>query len=189
MKDDIKLITLQVGKKYEYLLPKINYVIDTFESIYYLNDPILISYGMDANEGVQIQPGNVENYFSSQNEEPDYSMIKWNKTKIPILFTSINMEEGSFIKYKENCTLINCDLLMSTFYFLSSWQEYMSTKKDDFGRFPFKDSFIKELNIVKIPIVNYYFDILINAIENCNSNNNISMNGTNFGPVHQFSFL
>jgi len=28
---------------------------------------------------------------------------------------------------------------------------------------------------VKIPIVNYYFDILINAIENCNSNNNISM--------------
>ena len=175
MKDDIKLITLQVGKKYEYLLPKINYVIDTFESIYYLNDPILISYGMVANEGVQIQPGNVENYFLSQNEEPDYSMIKWNKTKIPILFTSINMEEGSFIKYKENCTLINCDLLMSTFYFLSSWQEYMSTKKDDFGRFPFKDSFIKELNIVKIPIVNYYFDILINAIENCNSNNNISM--------------
>jgi hypothetical protein len=68
MKDDIKLITLQVGKKYEYLLPKINYVIDTFESIYYLNDPILISYGMVANEGVQIQPGNVENYFSSQNE-------------------------------------------------------------------------------------------------------------------------
>jgi len=55
----IKNISLRVNEKYEYLSPKLNFVLDTFESIYHLKKPILISYSMNTNEGVHVMPGSV----------------------------------------------------------------------------------------------------------------------------------
>ena len=68
---------------------------------------------------------------------------------------------------------------MSSFYILSCWQEFVSDKEDEMGRFPFKESFLKSVEVHQIPVVNYYFDVLASAIKSLDDNN------ININPIHQ----
>ena len=88
---------------------------------------------------------------------------EWKGTMIPFCFdTSSEME---IISEEGGKVIINYDIIASSFYFLSGWNELVSGVKDEYGRVSYDSSIIKKLNIINIPVVNYYFDILKTAIE------------------------
>ncbi len=69
----------------------------------------------------------------------------WN---YPILFSS---EQGD-------------DLVASAFYWLSGWQEYTSSQRDQHGRFPHKASLQHSLETTCIPVVDIYREVLQNKL-------------------------
>lgn len=84
--------------------------------------------------------------------------------QIPILFPS--SKENKVYELDRNGNLLFYhDLLKSAFYILSGYQEIQAIQLDDFGRFSFKNSIQEKLNIVALPIVNYYFEMIIEGLE------------------------
>jgi hypothetical protein len=55
------------------------------------------------------------------------------------------------------------DLLKSAFYLLSGYQEYGSDEKDQYGRYSWKSSIQYKLGISGKPVVNYYFEVILEA--------------------------
>jgi len=84
---------------------------------------------------------------------------------IPVLFPCSKAK--SFYRIDENENLVfQHDLLKSIFYLLSGFQEYANRQSaDQLGRFSFTDSIQHKLRITDKPLVNYYFDIIIQGIE------------------------
>jgi hypothetical protein len=83
--------------------------------------------------------------------------------KIPVLFPcSASNEwyavEGNFIRFHH-------DILKSVFYLLSGYQEYDNEDHDDHGRFPWRSSIQYKLGITHLPVVNYYFEVMLEAFE------------------------
>ena len=60
---------------------------------------------------------------------------------------------------------IHYDIIASAFFFLSGWQEIVFMKNKPSFRFPYNESLQNQLNITNLPVVNYYFDILKEAVE------------------------
>ncbi len=120
---------------------------------YYNKTPITISQ-------------NVNKHFWNENKDINSSDIiwkEWKNQKIPFLFEKDTSKD--IITYKNNQAIINYDIVAATFYFLSGWNELTNSEKDQFGRITFQNSIINKLGISKIPVVNYYFEILKEAIE------------------------
>ncbi|MCB8963928.1 MAG: polysaccharide deacetylase family protein [Bacteroidales bacterium] len=88
---------------------------------------------------------------------------EWMGIKIPLLFPDQNYVE--VVTISESNAVIHFDIIASIFYFLSGWDE-LSGSIDSLGRQVYAKSVVKELGIAKLPIVNYYFDILNYTIEN-----------------------
>jgi len=174
-----KKISLDIGKEHLYLRNKLIYVIDLFESVYSISKPLRIIYGSHKTGEINITPGNVGTFFEKKNEIPDYTLRNWNNKKIPFLFSPLDCDKRELVSGESDSRNISLDIFMSSFYILSCWQEYVSDKEDEMGRFPFKESFLKSVDVYQIPVVNYYFDILASAIKNL-PNNNIDIN-----PIHQ----
>ena len=56
------------------------------------------------------------------------------------------------------------DLLKSSFYLLSAYQELHNKQPDPMGRFQFQHSIQSELGFVTTPLVNYYFEVLVDVV-------------------------
>jgi hypothetical protein len=142
---------------------KAKYVLDLFKFIYNLNNQYDINYGINNRSNIQIKIGNVE-YFQKEQELSLENIIwkNWNDEQIPFFFDT---QDNDIITFTNNNAIINFDIVASSFYLLSCWQEYIDKNRDKFGRFRFKDSIQYKLNIAFQPVVNYYFDILKHAIE------------------------
>lgn len=159
-------LQLLVGEKYSELEKYFKYVIDTFNEIYAVPNSIEVCYGFKKKKAVIIKSSNSNELFKQKRKKPDLiTFIEWNNTKIPLLFHKDPIVKLFEVNDEDNTVLINADLLSSAFYFLSCWQEYVDDKKDEMGRFPFGGSLINDLDIVNIPVVNYYFLILLEAVE------------------------
>jgi hypothetical protein len=142
----------------------LKYVLDIFKSNYPDCDPYEIDYGLEKNARVCIK-NTSGNYFLERIKLDDTKIV-WKDfygQKIPFLFSGPVKEE--IMTVTENKTVINFDIIASAFYFLSCWQEFTTDKKDLYGRYRYEDSLQKKLGITKIPVVNYYFEILKQAIE------------------------
>ena len=174
-----KKISLDISEEHLYLKNKLIYIVDLFESVYSIREPLKIVYGSHKKREINIIPGDVGVFFEKKMEIPHYIFRNWGNKNIPFLFPPIDSDKIELISYQSDFKNINFDIFMSSFYFLSCWQEYVSDKKDEMGRFPFNESFLKSLDIHQIPVVNYYFDILASAIRDL-PNNNIDIN-----PIHQ----
>ncbi len=159
-----KGISLTVDNQHSELKPKLDYVVNTFNDLYSLNDQILLNYGVEGESAINIIHGEIGSFFSRKQEIPDYSFCKWEGHKIPILFEKTDIHPIISRSQKDKI-VINGDILISAFYFLSCWQEYISDECDTMGRFPIKESLLFKLGLIQIPVVNYYFDILVKAIE------------------------
>lgn len=93
---------------------------------------------------------------------------------IPILFPLEKEEQFYKVDHKNNL-IFTQDVITSSFYLLSGLQEYRSPIKDNYGRFPFEISIQKKLGIINKPIVNYYFEIIVNAIKEWGLLNNVNI--------------
>ena len=112
--------------------------------------------------------------FSDKQEIPNYCFIVWDGKNIPILFSESKIQQ-MIERSEQSHIIIHGDVIMSAFYFLSCWQENVSDATDEIGRFPFKESFLSKSGLICTPVVNYYFDILVKAIESV-PGMNVSMN-------------
>jgi len=105
---------------------------------------------------------------------------------IPILFP-LNSKNDYYNFDDNNNLLFNDDLLKSAFYLLSGYQETENFTCDKYGRFSYEDSIQKRLKIAHFPLVNHYFEIIIEGIEKFCVKNNITFqkhdrwNNSNFG--------
>lgn len=142
---------------------KLEYFLKNF-SLFYNTEKYTIGYNSKVTD-VSITRG-VQASFWTEKKDIKVTDVVWKKWKginIPFLFFRDRSEE--IISYIDGRAIINYDIVASTFYFLSGWNELINSNKDNFGRVKYEDSIIKELNISGIPVVNYYFDILREAIE------------------------
>jgi hypothetical protein len=142
-----------------------NYVMKNFEADCRVDiGKFNINYGIDNSSKIQISKSNI-NYFNRR-EPLDLSVVvwkEWNSEKIPFLFN--RRSDLNLITQSENNVIINFDIIASSFYFLTNWQEYVSNERDNYGRFRMTDSIQYKLDFLCLPVVNYYFDILKTAIE------------------------
>ncbi|MBU8893919.1 MAG: polysaccharide deacetylase family protein [Bacteroidales bacterium] len=82
--------------------------------------------------------------------------------QIPILFPLSDNE--TFYSLENTNLIFHHDILKSCFYLLSGYQEYNNSATDIFGRFPHENSIQNKLSITEKPVVNYYFEIIAEAI-------------------------
>jgi hypothetical protein len=164
MNDSQKSVSLILDSQYSELKPKLDYVMNTFNSLFMVNKYLSVNYGVEGESGINIIPGEIDSFFSNKQEIPDYSYCEWEGHQIPVLFVKKGIH-SIISKTQKDKIVINGDILLSAFYFLSCWQEYISNDCDSMGRFPLKESLLFKLGLIQIPVVNYYFDILVKAIE------------------------
>ena len=106
---------------------KFNYILDHFKTIYSIDFPLEINYGLDNTSKIQIKRGDI-GFFEKNDPHPQNVLWKeWNKKKIPFLFDGDDSKE--IISVYDGCVVINYDIIAASFYFLSGWQEFKTDKK------------------------------------------------------------
>lgn len=123
-------------------------------------------------------------YFRLTDKGLDYSRIKYHHG-IPILYPINDSEEIFFLE--DGNLFFNDDLLKSAFYLLSGYQEYNSKDMDQLGRYDFQSSIQYKLSITAIPVVNYYFQWILNGIDEFCKANGIKYNKQQHD--HPFTFF
>lgn len=142
----------------------IEYVFNQFERIYGFSDWDKVTYGENSSEAKVFIVKEESGFFNASDAQPSNELwANWKETKIPVFFHK--EMDSSIISQKEEKVIVNIDVIANSFYFLSGWQEYFSTSRDNIGRFKYEGSVQDRLGIVTLPIVNYYFDILKTALE------------------------
>ena len=157
------MLTLIIDEEYAALQPELQYVTDVYNSVYDNVPDLTLSYGYSQDGAISIIPADAQQFFINLETIPDqYCWFRWSGTKIPLLFQE---EIPGEIVSQEDSIRIHGDILASAFYFLSCWQEIHSDTGDHLGRFPARESFLVRHNLLHIPVVNYYFDVLTTAVE------------------------
>jgi hypothetical protein len=141
---------------------KFDYVLKNYEMFYQIN--AAINYGKSDDKGVNVKQSVTNSFFKNKEDIVPEKVVwkEWKGQKIPFCFDVDDKKE--IITKPDNQIIINYDIIASSFYFLSGWNELVNSQKDDFGRVAYDHSIIKKLNICLIPVVNYYFDILNEAM-------------------------
>ncbi|MFT2008775.1 polysaccharide deacetylase family protein [Pontibacter sp. 13R65] len=142
----------------------LNYVLTHFYRLYPKAKDLPIYYGEDsAAKGVFIRQYE-GNFFEGKVAQPEQVVWQeWNGTRLPFFFDQTSTVAP--ITYTDGRALINYDIIASAFFLLSGWQEYHSSHRDRFGRFPYKASVQATYGFINVPVVNYYFDMLKEAIQ------------------------
>jgi hypothetical protein len=107
--------------------------------------------------------GSESKFFIPLSESPldQSSMISIDK--IPVLFPCSDQkrwysEEGKRVFFHH-------DILKSAFYLLSGYQEFHCDEPDLYKRYSWKSSIQYKLGITQKPVVNYYFEVILEAFE------------------------
>ena len=132
--------------------------------LYYDIDHVFISYGNLEKSQVRIVKSASDDFWNKKLDIHPQKIIrkKWKGVDIPFLFAQ---DDTSYIiTNADGCISINYDIVASAFYLLSGWNELITPVNDEYGRINYGQSIIKKLDIAHIPVVNYYFDILHDAI-------------------------
>lgn len=73
---------------------------------------------------------------------------------IPVLF-------GTSALHEENGTkILDADLIASTFYLVTRYEELVNPNRDEYGRFPAVESWLMRVGMIQYPIVDEYTDYL-----------------------------
>lgn len=140
------------------------YFLKNFQ-LFYDTQGIEIGFGKNPDKKVFILK-NCEDLLWNEKQDihaEDIIWKTWDQVNIPFLFE--NDGEKDILTFDGETVVVNYDIVSSAFYFLSGWNEYVSSFKDEFGRVKYESSMIRELGISDRPVVNYYFDILREAIK------------------------
>ncbi|MBL4657796.1 MAG: polysaccharide deacetylase family protein [Flavobacteriales bacterium] len=142
---------------------KFDYILNLFKAIYSIDFPLDIGYGSDSSAKIVIAQGSTD-FFEKDQSIPENVVWKtWNDQSIPFLFDE--SDAAYLISETDGSFKINYDIIASSFYFLSGWQEHHIADRDEWGRFPYASSIQYKLGIAGIPVVNYYFDLLKHVVE------------------------
>src|SRR3712207_2878598 len=111
------------------------YVLAQFFAIYSPNQVFDIQYGLDKQSRIQINRTE-STFFENTAPFPETPPVYyiWQNQEIPFWFTSSAVKD--LITYVDDKAIIQVDIIANIFYFLSGWQEYYSTTRDTYGRFP-----------------------------------------------------
>jgi peptidoglycan/xylan/chitin deacetylase (PgdA/CDA1 family) len=141
---------------------RLTYVLRHFRLAYPSCPAVTIGY---AGTQPQIEITEASGDFFSENDPypPAPNWRKWLGQQVPFFYDNASNEP--LFTYAENKVIISADIISAAFYLLSGWQEYFSTERDSHGRFPYAASVQQHYNFVKLPVVNYYFDVLKMAVE------------------------
>ncbi len=95
--------------------------------------------------------------------ENKFQKLHWidnakNTRKLPILFWVD--EDLPFVNLNDKEVIFNGDIISSTFFMLSRWEERVIEERDEHGRFRYIDSIANKHNFITIPIVDEYAMIL-----------------------------
>ena len=101
----------------------------------------------------------------TEGERPAPIHCKFEEISLPVLFTGNPTSDQWFVLDEHSNLWFTHDLLSSVFYVLSGRQEMENRPRDCHDRFPFSSSIQKELQCASIPLVNYYFEILLQGLE------------------------
>jgi hypothetical protein len=82
-----------------------------------------------------------------------------NNKEIPILVNK-NIKEPSFSRLTPDAVIIEQDLIFSTFFFLSRWEEIESGKTDKHTRFPLEECLCYKQGFSQQAVINDYLKIL-----------------------------
>jgi hypothetical protein len=142
---------------------RFDYVWQHFQSLYRVPAGLQVAYGPQAGGQVRIE-AYTGDFFDKQDPWPEeIAWQQWQGQPLPLLFSS--QATAPLLSTETGSITIHYDIIAAAFYFLSGWQEYHSSDRDRFGRFPYKKSLQYKLGIITRPVVNYYFDILKTAME------------------------
>lgn len=97
-----------------------------------------------------------ENFYGTPDSFPDEIVyVQSDKRKIPVLYGDNGIE------MIDNTTIIHADLIASTFFFISRYEETIRPEtRDVFGRFIGKESIAYKNGFLQRPIVDEYGDLL-----------------------------
>ncbi|WP_210490472.1 polysaccharide deacetylase family protein [Rufibacter aurantiacus] len=141
-----------------------DYVLFHFQRLYYLPSPMEVSYGQDNKSRIQVTATS-STFFGRQLPHPVQTVWKeWQGTKIPLFFDE-TPDEPWFTQNGQGQVVIHYDLVTSAFYLLSGWQEFYGKDRDEFNRFPYRASQQNRHRFITKPLVNYYLEILKEAVE------------------------
>ena len=128
--------------------------------------PLSISYGDEDIEASVVVTCSVDpSFFEGSTDIEPKSVVwkEWKGRKIPFCFDSVY--KNDILSFSEKKVYIHYDIIASAFYFLSGWSERVNKGDDMLGRSPYKGSMIEQLGIWDLPVVNYYYDILVEAFQ------------------------
>ena len=109
--------------------------------------------------------------FQTSQDPLDLNRVVW-IDEIPVLYP-VSDQPGTFYTLRGNNLVFHHDLIKSAFHLLSGYEEFRNDTSDQFGRFPFKESIPYKLGIIGKPVVNYYFELLLEGIGEFAQKNNI----------------
>ena len=99
--------------------------------------------------------------FLLSEKEFNLNEVKWIQN-LPVLFPGSPV--NNFFHLSDSNIIFHHDLLKSSFYLLSGFQEKKIETHDSLGRFLYESSVQSKLNIIHKPVVNYYFEEIITGI-------------------------
>ncbi len=145
---------------------KFEYIINLFNNTYTFGavSPD-ITYGEAPHGRIHINQGSTRCFEYNQPVDIETLNVIWKPwlgENIPFFFDSDNTE--LFTEEEGNWT-IRFDIVASSFFLLSGWQEYFSDNRDKYGRFQYSESVQHRFDFTRLPLVNYYFDILRTVVE------------------------
>lgn len=132
---------------------------------------VVISYGKHKLEAdfkyhIHIYESNFfgKDYLKSESM-PTLPLKRFNE--LPVIYYGRGEFDG-FVRKSENLIETNIDIVASSFFMLSRYEEIVLGKKDKFGRFPATESLAYKEKFLDRPIVNEYIELLWNWIDSFN---------------------
>ncbi|MDX2196179.1 MAG: hypothetical protein NW207_07160 [Cytophagales bacterium] len=144
---------------------RLHYFIDNFLLVYKPTGMDIAQLRHLLLEGAKIKvPDTAQSFFESKQCIPtQIAYITYHHERIPIFF--YEAIPTSLYHVAEDKCIFDFDIASSVFYYLSSWQELFAPK-DHLQRFTYPHSIQAITGTVQVPVVNYYFLIFKEAIEN-----------------------
>lgn len=102
-----------------------------------------------------------EGYLHKENipDKATYAETEFSsEADVPVIFGDQN------IKINENDVTCGPDIIASSFFMLSRWEEYATKEKNENGNFPSDKSFLQRNKIQYRPVVNEYVELLWNML-------------------------
>ena len=113
-----------------------------------------------------------DSFFSNFEDSLEYLDKKNIPGKIKFLKNQFIVEKNIPVIYgndefkvKEDEIICGIDIIASSFFMLTRWEEYVNKKRDIHNRFPAAESLVYKYNFLDRPVVNEYVEMLWNMLK------------------------